>query len=795
METEVRNLVRQAFVRREPHLFAGLFLTSMAVLSLELLLTRVFSVTMWYHFAFMAVSVALLGLAAGAVAVFLGLGRAARPERTLPLYSGLGAASIVVTLCVVTSVRFEPRMTLSNLLRLAGLYAVCSLPFFWGGACTATMVKRFAARMGVVYLFDLAGAGLGCLAVLVVLTPLGGPGSVALVAVLFASAAVTFAQTKRVNVRLYVIPLLGLAAVWVANRQGFLELRYAKERREEGLLLEAWNAYSRLAVYPIERQGTRFFSWGMSPYYDGPTPPQLALDIDAYASTPITNFKGNYEEVEYVRHDVTAVAYYLRPGGECVIIGAGGGRDILTALALGQQRVVAVEMNPLVVHAVNDVFGEFSGRPYSLPGVLAVVDEARSYLRRVGSEFDIIQASLVDTWAATSAGAYALAENGVYTVEAAEEFLGRLKPDGLLSFSRFIFDPPRQTLRLVGVFAEALRRGGAEAPEEHIAVLRRGRIGTTVARRSPFPREEIRRLREIAVAMGFEEVLMPDRPQKGPFWQVACLGADAPFIDDYFFDVSPTTDDRPFFFHMIRPQQFLEVFRLDDLGGQTHNYDAVVILVALLAISATAVALVVVVPLLVRGGRVGKGGWFLVYFIVIGLAFMLVEIALIQKYVLYLGHPIYSLAVVLFSLLVAGAAGSLLSQRVSTSFLAVGGSVAALALSGALAAFLLVHPDLFAATQGLSKGWRIALSVSTVIPFGLLMGVPLPVGVRLVESRGASLVPWAWGLNSASSVTGAVLAFVVALNFGFIKAIALGAGLYVVASALLVVRSRRSLWG
>jgi hypothetical protein len=741
-------------------------------------------VTMWYHFAFMAVSLALLGLAAGAIAVFLGMGKPERLERTLPVYSLSAAAGVLLALFAVINVPFEPRMTPANVGRLALLYAACAVPFFWGGACMATVVRRLAARMGTVYLFDLAGAGIGCLAVLGVITPLGGPGSVAMVSAVLAAAAVTYAQLRTRRLYLFLVPLAVGLAVGMAGHRGAFDLRYAKERREEGLLFAKWNSYSRVAVYPIERQGTHFFSWGMSPYYDGPTPPQLALDIDAYASTPISRYTGNADDVEYLGYDVTAVGYHLRPGGACAIIGAGGGRDILTALALGQREVVAIEMNPLVIRAVDDVFGEFSGRPYRLPGVTPVADEARSYLRRCDRSFDVIQASLVDTWAATAAGAYALAENGIYTVEAAREFLDRLEPDGSLSFSRFIFDPPRQTLRLVGVFSEALRRNGSAHPELHLAVVKRGRVATTLARRTSFASEEVAKLHSLAGRMGFEEVLMPDHPAGDRFASVARDGAAAPFLESYLFDVSPTTDDRPFFFHMIRPRHFLDAIRRDDLGGQTHNYDAAVILLALLGISVVFVILLVLVPLLARAGGVGKGGASLLYFASIGLGFMLVEIPLIQKYALYLGHPVYSLAVVLFSLLAAGAVGSRLSQGVPVQRLPLGGACVAGLLAIVMVLFLLLHPTLFHVTQGLPKAWRILVTVATLVPLGLLMGVPLPSGVRVLESHRPQLVPWAWGLNSAASVTGAVLAFALALNVGFARTLAVGAALYGVAALL-----------
>ncbi|MCU0611935.1 MAG: hypothetical protein MUE60_09120 [Candidatus Eisenbacteria bacterium] len=753
---------------------------------LELSLTRIFSVTMWYHFAFMAISIAMLGLSAGAVLVHRLGARAGDSvlDRAMPILCSGCAMLAVAGVAAVLRLRFSQLLTLQGILQLALIYVLTTLPFIAGGAAMAIIVRRFASSMSVVYFGDLVGAAIGCVLAIPLIRLLNGPPIVYVTAMALCAAGLILSRRR---VLLPALAALIILALWATNGStGLLRVVWAKQRHEQGILHEAWNSYSRVTVFPTEEAwNTQFFAWGMSPVYDGPVPRQLGMHIDSYAGTPITRFGGNPEELSHLAYDVTALAYHLRPYGTHLVIGPGGGRDILAALALGADSVVAVELNPEVVRAVNDVFGSFSGRPYSLPGVESIVAEARSQLRRETRHFDVIQASLVDTWAATAAGAYTLSENTLYTVEAMQDYLARLNRGGLVSISRFLTEPPGESLRLFAVALEALARTGSRDPAAHVAVVGCRNTATLIASRDPLSVDDVRRIQSIADEMQFSIVSLPGGAHHPLFSEASRRFRDRTFYDGYIFDVRPTTDDRPFFFNMIKPVDFLRVFKLNDLPTQTHGHDAVFILVTVLAIAFFMTVVIVIWPLwgLAReGGRSGVA--YSGYFALLGLAFMLAEVTLLQRFVLFLGHPVYSLSVVLLSLLLSGSLGSFATKRVRPGrerrlALWVGLGIAVMLT---VARFGLDYP--LAHWLGLGKSLRILVTVLLLMPLGLMMGTMLPVGMRRASAWKADAAPWLWGVNGAASVLGSVMAFVLAMNMGFRSTLAVAAFAYASAAIL-----------
>jgi hypothetical protein len=570
-----------------------------------------------------------------------------------------------------------------------------------------------------------------------------------------------------------------------------IRVRFAKGRVELQNLFEGWNSFSRIVVRP---GGKQVYAWGLSPLYKGPPGEQLALDIDSLAGTPLAKFAGdlNTPGLEHLSSDITALAYSLRPARHTLIIGAGGGRDVLTAMKFGSKDVTAVELNPIIVKAVDDRFGDFTGQLYRRPEVHLEVGEGRHFVRSTDQHFGLIQLSLVDTWASTSAGAFALSENTLYTAEAFVDYLNRLEPDGMFTVSRWMETPPRETLRVVALGREALRRLDIPNPERHIIAagtppLNRGhRFASVVISKQPFTDAEIQAAREFIDRLGFQVLYLPGQPVDPIFSELITTNDPAGFFERYSFDVSPSTDDHPFFFNSVKPADFLRIWESSEGRMGVHGLARLGLVVLGL------VALFLIGPLYLRrrsaltGLDPGARWSTLLYFGALGAGFMLVEVCLISKFILFLGHPTYALTVVLCTMLVSAGIGSYCSGRfVGEGHSSLGRVLIAAVLAIAALAVVteVVVPSLLGHASTLTAA---VVTVAMLAPVGFLMGMPFPLGLRLLDRTGpqwAQLIPWVWGINGAASVLGSVLAISIAINYGFRMTMLAGVCVYVVALA------------
>jgi SAM-dependent methyltransferase len=783
--------------RIAPPFLAGVAFVSLATLLFEILLTRIFSVTMWYHFAFLAISIAMFGLTAGGMAVFLlpQVFTPAATRRQATIAAVAFAALIVLGFLAHLWIPFRFEASVAGVGSVTLTYVLMALPFTASGICLTLALTRFPGAVGRLYAADLAGAAAGCLLLHGLLQVLDGPTAVVMAA--FAAALGGWllaweAEAPRLGLLALLICLAtgGFSAInkgRIAEQDPLLKLRYVKGEIEGPALYEKWNSFSRIRVYGDPDWPSPPFGWGFSPFFKPSILlPQLVLNIDATAGTVMTRFNGDLRPLVHLRHDICNVAHALRQPSDVLVIGAGGGRDVLSALVFQQKSVLAVEINEDILHLVNGVFGEFTGHLDRVPGVRFVADEARSYVARTGERFDIIQVSLIDTWAATAAGAFALSENGLYTVEAWQTFLDRLRPGGLLTFSRWYADgKPWEMYRLVALGMAALQRRGATAPRAHLALLKvpsptqTGSAGdgvcTILVNRDPWSEADRQALTAVASAQGFEVVLAPDFCRSADLAALTDPATFESFVAGHAMDISPSTDDRPFFFNMLRLRDVLEVGRWND--------GVVAFLCGLLVVVTGLTLGAIGLPLVLAGPRPGESGWGtpLVFFAAIGFGFMLVEVSLIQKLQILLGHPTYSLVVVLFSLLLAGGAGSwLVRDRPLTRRLAAGRLGVLLVL---LTGVAIGWPALLAWAQPGSTGLRIGVALGLLVPLGLCMGAVFPLGMGLAGRRHPGMAPWFWGVNGATSILGSVLAMVLAFGWGI--SVAFRAGLACYAIALL----------
>jgi hypothetical protein len=772
--------------------YLGLLTVTMATVSYEVLLTRIFSVTLWYHFAFMAISVAMFGMTVGALVVYL------RPElfprdriaSRLALFSWLFSLAAVVALAF--HVRWPEPLPIT--------YVAVAVPFAMSGVAVCLALTSFPEQVSSLYAADLAGAAAGCVLVIPLLATTDGLTGAVGVASLASLSAVFFAlggATRRlIAASLATALVLGSFAafhtVLVRQQRPWLHLVRAKGRPVYRPLYETWNSFSRVTIEGDPDKPRAPIGWGMSSAWSGDRlVQQVYLIIDAMAGTVLTRYDGDLAKVSYLGFDITNTVHHVRRDAKVLVIGPGGGRDVLSALAMGQRSVTAVEINENVLRTVNGRYGDFTGHLDRDPRVRFVNDEARSWVARTRDRFDVIQVSLIDTWAATAAGAFVLSESSLYTVEAWRSFLARLEPRGILTFSRWYFrQRPGEVYRLTALANAALRASGVEEPRGHIAILRRmyeaqgaaqpDGIGTILVGRSALSDEDVAALERLARDMGFELVLTPRFAIDPVFERLASARDLDAVVAALPINVAPPTDDSPFFFHMLRLRDTFRPERWNQ-GTVSFNMEAVYTLGSLLITVAGLTLLCILVPLLLTADRAAlqAGGPFFVYFAAIGLGFMLVEISQMQRLVIFLGHPAYSLSVVLFTLLLASGIGSASTSRFGATNR--GARVALSALLAILAVFGFLTPRLLPAFAGASTPIRVATAVALLFPLGLAMGTAFPLGMRRALQRAPTLAPWLWGINGATSVCASVLAVAIALTVGISASYWTGAASYALA--------------
>lgn len=772
----------------ERTLLAGIGLTSFAALLLELSLTRLFSVVLFYHFAFLAISIALLGLGAGGVFAYLLKTRLARlATRTLAsLLCMANAVIVVVVLEIVLHIPVELNVSGRNFGRLTILYLAAAVPFFLTGLLFSIVFARETSRIARLYGTDLCGGALACLAVVPVLNWLGGPNAILFAGIASACSSAIWADTRKLR-RNGSFLALGLVVLTAANYSGrLIDVIYAKGKFRDPSWVEfaRWNALSRVEV---DRVGQA-----------------KMIVIDADASTFIMNADvSQWHQTAWedaLMSAPPALANVLRPRGDFAIIGPGGGVDVLRAVANGSSSVTGIEINPIIATTImRGRYADYSEHLYQRPDVHIHVTDGRSYLRSTPQRFDVVQMTLVDTWASTAAGAFALSENNLYTVEAFREYFDHLNPDGMIAITRWEFREPREALRVVSVAMEALHQIGIANPANNFIVASQGPLNeggipvVVLAKKSAFTAdEEAAVTRHLNKYSELASLYMPSRPGKNPFTDLIASNAPYAYARSYAYNVAPVRDNAPFFFFTLKPEQILGQY------GHRHGIDwkvnlGVLVLLLVLVISAIAVLAFLILPMLLTAGRQRHSPLPLLYFVAVGLGYILVEIAFIQRFVLFLGHPTYALTVVIFLLLLSSGAGSLCSRlwlpRTQMAWI----PLVLVVLTLAFYVFLL--PGRLAALVGLAFEYRLLVSGVLLIPLGFLMGMPFPTGLRALASTPApefpgeeasdNAVEWAWAMNAAASVLGSVLAMVIAIQFGLTVTLACGAVAYLLALAVM----------
>ena len=792
--------------------YLGVFFVAGATLMLQIIQTRLMSVIAWYHLAFFVISTAMFGLTLGAIWVYQKGDRftARTLSHDLTLYCIAFAVTAALSLAVQLTVMPLLHFSLMNAIVWLELTLCLAVPFFFSGATISLALTRSPYPVGIVYGVDLMGAALGCLGVLALLNLTDAPSAVLMVAGIAALAALCFRHSQiggRPKSKSY-FNNLAKNAQWVfaallifgyANTVIPMEYRLkpmiSKDVLQPPTVLpdyEKWNSYSRIQVMrPVNRTP---YLWGPSKAYAGQLPKirQRIFQIDGGAGTVSYRTRGDLNKAEFLKYDVTSLAYYLPGLEKGAVIGVGGGRDIMAAKLFGLEKVTGVELNPIFIDLIlkENRFANFSG-VRDLPGVTFQVDEARSWFARSKEQFDIIQMSLIDTFAATGAGAMTLSENGIYTVEAWQIFLDRLKDGGVFTVSRWYApESVDETGRLVSLAVGSLLAKGIETPQDHIILASSGQVATIIVSVTPFRDEQLKVIEDICAELQYDLLIGP-RTQPPSQTLAGIMNSNdmdalLAFTSGLPRDLTPPVDSRPFFFNQLR---FLEVLSLFELSGSdtkgsvqgviVGNLYAASSVLLLFVISLVLVVLAIILPLRSAISSVGRRfAWSGTgYFVLIGLGFMMVEIGMLQRFSVFLGHPVYSLSIVLFSLILFAGLGSLLSNRFplrsNQSII-----IWATATSLYLMSLVLWLPGVFLSFDSSTLLARAALCLAVILPAGLMMGYGFPTGMRLISRIDTKPTPWFWGLNGAAGVLAASVALVTSLSFSINFTLVLGAVCY-----------------
>ncbi|MBX9771752.1 MAG: hypothetical protein K2X29_10290 [Candidatus Obscuribacterales bacterium] len=777
--------------------YLGVSLIALSTLMYEILLTRIFSVILWYHFAFMVVSTAMFGMTVGALYVYLFPQRFEQKSTSFYLVQNglLMSVSCLLSFLAFLPVSYLPPSDLTSIFALAYTYILFSIPFFFSGITICLALTRFPKQIGQIYAADLCGAALGCLAVIGLLNLFDGPTVVIITAALASMAALAFSidQSKKLKYASLasVIGLCLLSAAHSAAVQMHLpSISLHNIRRSDKALYERWNAFSCVRLLPNRLDPTSCFGLGSTDKQTS-TVESLDLVIDTSAATTLTKYNGDLDSIKYLQNDITNIVHHLRKNADVVVIGVGGGRDVLSALSFRQPSILGIEINNIILDILQNTYADYSGHLGKAPGVTLVLDEARSHIERSNRKFDIIQASLIDTWAATSAGAFTLTENAIYTLDAWKLLLRHTTDNGIISFSRWYRQngTPDEIYRICALAEAALREDGIKEPRNNVIIMadlypgtKRG-VATILVSKKPFSQQDIASAEELSKRFNFILVLTPNSTIDPNIAKILSESSNQSFIQNFPLNIAPPTDDSPFFFNMLRLKDSFNTNLLSDEPGESTSRAAVGTLGRLMATSLLLTALFIFLPLYATRKQINirKSIGLLAYFASIGCGFMLIEIAMMQKLTIFLGHPTSGLSVVLFVLLISGGIGSYITKNISDD---VFRSRSLLRLVATVIVLLValcgtnVLNDYFQAT---SIPLRLLISTAFLFPMGLLMGMAFPLGMRLATKNSPNITQWLWGINGATSVCASVLAVVISISFGINAAFITGILFYVLA--------------
>ena len=784
---------------------ASVALVAGAALADEILLTRFFAIVHWHHFAFMMISLALLGF--GASGTFLAFARRWLVKR----YAQAFIANLVLFgLCLILgplialAIPFRAEELLWNPwqpLWLVSIYLVLSIPFFCAANAIGLALMAYRRQAGRIYAADLVGAGVGSILILVALYVVAPEIALKLLAAAgFVAAVVALVELRWRSHRWLAASVVGvmvavaLPASWLRPEPGpYKSLSQALRVSDTQIIAERSSPLGRVTVIESPRVPLRHAP-GLSLTATREPPPQLGLYTDGDSMDAITAASDDPERLGFLGETTSALAFRLARPQSVLVLGAGGGLEILRARHLGAKRIDAVEVNAQVARLLSSDLSDYTGRLVDQPGVALRIGEPRGFLAAKDSRYDLIQMSLTSS---AGGGLSGLSEDYLLTVEALQLYYQRLSPGGFLSITRYVQVPPRDGLKLLATAIAGLRASGVEDPGSRLLMIRSWQTVTLLVKNGHATRAEITRMREFCEQHAFDVAWLAGmRREQANLYNLlpepwfydaahALLGTEGDrFVAAYPFDIRPATDDRPYFQNFFRWSSFKEAWRAKGRGGMAYLEAGYPVLAATVVQAVLAGVLLIVAPLamLKRQPLASGSRWrVFVYFASIGLAFLFVEIVFLQKLLLFLQQPTVALALVLATFLIGAGAGSAWAAR------RVSGAHARRRLVGAVAAVVVVgalYSVAFDPLLALLNGWpmiaRATVAVLLLTPLAFFMGMPFPLALRELDEP---LVPWAWGINGCASVVSPALATLLAIDLGFTVVLWFALALYVVVPA------------
>jgi spermidine synthase len=815
---------------RAPLISIGLI--SASALAYEVLLMRLFSIIQWHHFAYMIISLALLGYGISGTFVSIFQTFLKRHFKTVyPLALLLFALSSAACFLIAQTFPFNPEAIFwdnNQILYLTGIFLLLSIPFLLVASAICLVFIQYPEQIARTYSVDLTAAGAGSLSIILLLYWLF-PMSVLLVIIICALLAAIIAVREVHHTRLsqlftirharylLLINLLAgiafillLQPVWQLKLSPYKDLSRTLTIKGTEIVAQYSSPLGLISVIESNEIPLRHVP-GLSLNNTQEPPGQLGLFIDGGNLSALTQYPEQQEKLGYLNQLTSALPFSLSDIRQQLIVGAGGGQDILQALVNQVAHIDAVELNPQIIRLMQDDYAAFSGNIYARDNISIYSEDIRGFLNQNSDRYDLIQLSLMDSFNASASGLHALSESYLYTVEAMQTYLKHLNQAGYLSISRWIKTPPRDSIKLFNTAVEALKNSGITRPEAHIIFIRSWQISTLLIKASPVTAFEIKRLKAFCQERSFDMVWYPgiqadevnrfNRFQRPWLYESIIKLLDssqrAQFLENYKYNVQPASDDKPFFHHFFKWSAFSELISLKNQGGLVLIEMGYITLLSTLLLAIVSSVILIILPLIpflfkkntIAGylSKIDHVNLFIYYFS-IGLAFLMIEIAMMQKFILYLSHPIFAIPVLLTSFLIFAGLGSKatddwLKRLPGTKLLII--AVSGIILIGTLYGLLISW--FFELSVSLPIVAKIILSIVLIAPLAFFMGMPFPIALKSLSVHHQEYIPWAWGINGCASVISAVLTSLLAIHYGFKVVILTGLCLYILCLSIYLL--------
>lgn len=780
-------------------LFIGILLLSLSALLLEVDLTRVFSIGKWYHFAFMVVSIALLGygFAGSFLTIFENIGKK-KFYQTLTFFALFFFFSALASFFITNSVPFDPfriMYSIEQWLNIAAHYLLLAIPFFSVGCVLALAFREFSAQSGRIYFFDLLGASLGSILFVLFALFFSPVKIVFLVCFLSLIAASFFSLdwNKRLSMLLIVFSIVflsfALTQEFQINTSPYKQLSIALNFPEARVLSTSFNPISKIDI--VDSPAVRIAP-GLSMAFTQPFPKQYGLLEDNDGLNPITKF--DEAGIEFLSRMPSFIPFELSAPKRVLLIGMDN-LNLLSSFKSSTARITLVEENPLKISVVRDEFSDFSGRILENERTSIRTDSPRAFIESTTSEFDLIQLELSESIFASSTGLYGINESYQFTTEAFQGYYSKLNENGYLYLARWLSFPPKESLRIASTIRKALELEGVQEPEKNVFVFRTLTTVSFLVKKGNFSMEEIEKAKGFCKENGFDIVYYAgvsesevNRFNKFPepyyykFIERIFSSKSEEFYSNYLFDVKAVSDDKPYFFNFFKWGKFNELFESMHRKWEPFFEGGFLVYTILLQALLLSTALIFLPVFFLKriGKRLQGKKRMLSYFFFIGLGFMLFEIALIQKFILFLAQPTYSFSLIIASLLVSSGIGAMYSNRIKRLSRGNMPRLLLVLLAGLLF-FTVLSMQIIKLFLGSPSLFKTILLISIVFPLGFLLGMPFPMGIRLARGIHPKIVTWGYALNGCASVIGAVAAIIVSINFGHSFVLALSALCYFLA--------------